>query len=199
MEGVLAPLLAEVASGEGAHVPWPPFVAPTLGVKHLTVAGLLERMSRDLALPRANPSNGAAGRVLDTGIEAQVHGPIDLERDVESLVVDPAFAETQTGDCLRELGRKYVFPLEWHCEFRLAVRNVPDEFRGPAISRLARRIMGEGVIDAAAIGAAQRSLRLRPEDWQGWGTHEDTLEHLKQLWHVLVHYGEPAVPTGVAA
>jgi hypothetical protein len=33
MECVLAPLLAEVASGEGAHVLWPPYVAPTLGVK----------------------------------------------------------------------------------------------------------------------------------------------------------------------
>jgi Protein of unknown function (DUF3626) len=154
--------------------------------------------SKDLALPRANPSNGAAGRVLDTGIEAQVHGPIDLERDVESLIVDPAFAETQTGDCLRELGREYAFPLEWHRGFRLAVRDVPDEFRGPGIPRIARRIMGEGVIDAAAIGAAQRSLRLRPEDWREWGTHGDTLEHLKQLWHVLVHYGEPAVPAADA-
>ena len=37
LECVLAPLLAEVAAGGRAHVPWPPFVAPTLGVKNLTV------------------------------------------------------------------------------------------------------------------------------------------------------------------
>lgn len=108
LEGVLAPLLAEVASGEGAKVPWPPFVAPTLGVENLTVSGLLERLSRDLVLPRAAPSSGSAGRVLDTGIEAQVQGPIDIERDVERVVIDPAFAGTQTGDCLKELCRKYA-------------------------------------------------------------------------------------------
>src|SRR5262249_13908784 len=73
MECVLAPLLAEVATGAGAQVPWPPFVAPTLGVANLTVPGLLDRLSRGLALPRANPSTGVAGRVLDTGVEAQVH------------------------------------------------------------------------------------------------------------------------------
>jgi hypothetical protein len=199
MECVFAPLLMEVASGEGAHVPWPPFVAPALGLKNLTIPVLLERISNDLAMPRANPSNGAAGRVLDTGIEAQVHGPIDLKRDVESLVADPAFAETETGDCLRELALKYDFPLEWHQGFRLAVRDVPEEFRGPAIPRLARRLMGDGVIDAAVIGAAQRSLRLYPEDWRDWGTQEDTLQHLRQLWHVLVHYGQPAVPRGATA
>lgn len=39
MACVLAPLFAEVASGGGAQVPWPPHVAPTLGVEHLTVPG----------------------------------------------------------------------------------------------------------------------------------------------------------------
>jgi hypothetical protein len=196
MECVLAPLLAEVASGEGAKVPWAPFVAPTLGVKNLTVSGLLERLSKDLALPWADPSSGSAGRVLDTGIEAQVHGPIDIERDVERLVVDPAFIGTPTGDCLKELCRTNAIPLEWHVGFRLAVRDVPDGFRGPAIPKLARRIAGDGVVDAAVIGAAQASLRFRPDDWRDCGSDEEIFQHLKQLWHVLVHYGEPANPSG---
>ncbi len=67
------------------------------------------------------------------------------------------------------LSRTYAFPLDWHCGFRLAVRDVPESFRGPAIPRLAQRIAGDGVVDAAVIGAAQRSLRLYPEDWQEWG------------------------------
>jgi hypothetical protein len=199
MECVLAPLLAEVASGEGAKVPWPPFVAPTLGVENLTVSGLLERLLKELPLPRADPSSGSAGRVLDTGIEAQVHGPIDIERDVERLVVDPSFDRTQTGDCLKELCRKYAIPLDWHVGFRLAVRDVPDEFRGPAIPSLARRIAGDGVVDASVIGAAQASLRFRPNEWRDSGPHEEILQHLKQLLHVLVHYGAPAVPSGAAA
>jgi len=40
--------------------------------------------------------------------------------------------------------------------------------------------------------------RLHPEDWREWGLHEDILQHLKQLWHVLVHYGEPVVRSGTA-
>lgn len=191
MEGVLVPLLAEVASGKGAPVPWPPFVAPTLGVKNLSVPGLLERLSKDLAQPRADPASGSAGRVLDSGIEAQVHGPIDVARDVERLVADPSFAGTPTGDCLSELCRKHAIALDWHVGFRLPVLDVPDDFRGPAIPKLARRVATNGVIDAAAIGAAQMSLRFRPGEWRHWGPPEETLQHLKQLWHVLVHYGAP--------
>lgn len=196
MECVLAPLLAEVARGEGVKVPWPPFVAPTLGVKNLTVSDLLERLSKELPLPRADPSSGLAGRVLDTGIEAQVHGPVDIARDVERLVVDSAFIGTETGHCLEELCQKYAVPLEWHVGFRLAAPDVPEEFRGPAIPKLARRIAGDGAVDAAVIGAAQVSLYTRPGDWRDCGPHQDVLQHLKQLWHVLVHYGAPANPRG---
>jgi len=192
MECVIAPLLAEIAGGKGAAVPWPPFAAPTLGVENLTVAGLLEYVSRELPLPRANPSPYPAGRTLDTGVEAQVHGPIDLRHDVELLVADPAFQRTPTGDALEKLSRTYAIPLAWHGGFRLPVRQVPVEFRGPAIPRLARRIAGDGMIDAAVIGAAAASLHSQPETWRDWGSHEDALQHLKQLWHVLVHYGVPA-------
>jgi len=80
--------------------------------------------------------------VLDTEIEAQVHGPVGLHEDVELLVTDPAFAETATGTILRDLSMRYEIPLQWHCGFRLQVREVPDNFRGPAMPRLARRIAG---------------------------------------------------------
>jgi hypothetical protein len=192
MEGVLAPLLDEIATGRGAAVPWPPFVAPTLGVDGLTIPRLLERISTDLALPRADPATGMAGRVLDTGIEAQVHGAIDIAHHVERIVADPSFAGTHTGDCLGALSRKYAVPLDWHVGFRLGVADVPADFRGPAIPRLAGRIAANGVVDAACIGAAQRSLRLRPHDWHAWGSPEEVVQHLKQLWHTLVHFGMAA-------
>ena len=60
--------------------------------------------------------------------------------------------------------------------------------------RLARRIAGEnGIIDAAVIGAAEASLYHHPDAWGDWGSRAEVLQHLKQLWHVLVHYGAPAV------
>jgi hypothetical protein len=191
MDAVMAALLAEIEAGGMASPPWPPYRAQTLGVAQLTIPGLLHILV-ELAQPRKDPATGNPGRVLDTEIEAQVHGPIDLHRDAELLVGDPSFAASATGAALRELAERYGIPLRWHCGFRLAVRDVPDDFRGPAMPRLARRIAGkDGTLDAAVIGRAAASLHDEPESWRDWGSREDTLQHLKQLWHVLVHYGSP--------
>jgi hypothetical protein len=119
MEGVLAPLLDEVSNGARARVPWPPFSAPTLGVENFTIHKLLERLPSELASPRPSRLIGAPGRVLDTGVEAQIHGPIDIAVDFERLVIDPSFNGTRTGDCMTEISRKYSIPLGVHCGFRL--------------------------------------------------------------------------------
>ena len=123
-----------------------------------------------------------------------MHGPIDLGHDVERLVADPSFIGTSTGQCLQEISRVYSVPLDWHGGFSLSVQEVPDDFRGPAVSKLARRIAAEGVLDAAAIGTAEASLHSEPDSWREWGTHDEILQHLKQLWHVLVHYGRQPYP-----
>jgi Protein of unknown function (DUF3626) len=189
MHGVMAALLAEIEEGGISTPPWPPFRAPTLGVPQLTVPRLLDILG-ELQQPRGDPAGEEAGRVLDTGIEAQVHGPVDLRRDVELLVADPAFAPTTTGTILRELAQRYQIPLRWHGGFRLAAREVPDDFRGAAMPRLARRIAGnDGTLDAAVIGSAAASLHQQPEAWRDLGSDAEALQHLKQLWHVLVHYG----------
>ena len=192
MHSVMAGLLTEIDEGGVATPEWPPFRAPTLGIPQLTIPQLLETL-RDLPQPRKDPADGEAGRVLDTQIEAQVHGPIDLHQDVELLVADPAFAATDIGSVLRQLAETYAIPLRWHCGFRLPVRDVPDDFRGPAMPRLAQRIAGNhGTLDAAVIGTAAASLHAQQDAWLDWGRPEEALQHLKQLWHVLVHYGVPA-------
>ena len=192
MDSVMVALFAEVEEGGMATPPWPPFRAPTLGVPNLTVSRLLDVL-KDLQQPRREPADAEPGRVLDTQIEAQVHGPVDLHQDVELLVADPAFAETAVGTILSELALKYAIPLRWHSGFRLPVRKVPDDFRGPAMPRLAQRIAGtDGMVDAVVIGQAEASLRNQPDAWRDWGSHAEALQHLKQLWHVLVHYGSPA-------
>lgn len=192
LDAVMAALFAEIEAGAVATPPWPPFRAPTLGVRNLTIASLLERV-KQLADPRPDPGDLIAGRVLDTQIEAQVHGPIDLHEDVELLVADPAFKGNATGDLLRQVASRCRIPVGWHQGFRLHVADVPPDFRGPEMPRLARRIAGDdGVIDAAVIGAAEASLHRQPESWRDCGSHTEVLQHLKQLWHVLVHYGGPA-------
>jgi len=168
---------------------WPPFRAPTLGVPRLTVSRFLKLVG-ELAQPRIDPADSTAGRVLDSGVEAQVHGPIELHEDAELLVADPSLQPAATGVILQELALKCEIPLRWHCGFRLRVREVPDNFRGPSMPHLARHIAGDdGTLDAAGIGAAASSLHKQPEAWREWGTPGEVLQQLKQLWHVLVHYG----------
>ena len=183
-----------VARGGETSVPWPPFVASTLGVSNPTVCGLLARLADELPLARLDPSGVPAGRVLDSCVEAHVHGSIDLRTDVEMLVMDPAFEGTPTGDLLSEAGRTYEFPIRWHCRFRMLAQDVPDDFRGPAMRPLARRISPNGVLDAAIIGPAEATVRERLDDWGDWGSRDEILQHLKQLWHVLVHYGSRVRP-----
>lgn len=192
MLSVMAALLREVASGEGAKVVWPPFVASTLGIENLTIPQLLDVLCRDLSLLPADPSTEKPGRVLDSCIEAQIHGSINLSLDVEHLILDPSFDGTPTGETLARISQKYEIPIQYHCGFQLPVHAVPDNFRGPVMPGLARRIAKDGLVNAAVIGAAEATLYFKPETWQDWGSYEEALQHLKQLWHVLVHYGGPA-------
>jgi hypothetical protein len=186
---VMAALLTEIENGAIATPDWPPFRAPTLGVPDLTVTRFYDLLKL-LRERRANPSPGEPGRVLDSGVEAQIHGSVRLDRDIEVLVADPAFAGTRIGQSLVELGDKYGFDLQWHCGFRLNVRDVPDDFRGPAMPKIAERIAGrDGSLDAAVVGKAAASLHHEPQQWSEWGGYFDVLRLFRQLWHVLVHFG----------
>ncbi len=185
----MAALLAEIENGGVATPDWPPYRAPTLGVPDITVSRFCDLLKL-LAEPRPDPSLGDPGRVLDTGVEAQIHGPLVLDRDVEALVADPAFADTPIGQSLVELAGQYGFDFQWHCGFRLPVRDVPDDFRGPATPKIAERIAGkDGDLDAAVIGRAAAEFHHDAQHWSEWGGYFDVLRLFRQLWHVLVHFG----------
>lgn len=159
------------------------------GVRDLTVSKLLMRLST-IANHRVNYA-AHYGRTLDDYIEAQIHGPIDLELDVQSLVADPSFQATETSEILELLCAKYNIDLDWHAGFKLRTSNIPSEFRGSKIPLLAQRIAGNGFLNTAMIGRAAVSLVQQPELWRDWGTYHETLQHIKQLWHTLAYYGQP--------
>lgn len=156
-----------------------------LGRAGVDVAMLCERL---LAGPKAAAERG---RSLDDYIEAQVHGEIRVPEDVEAIVADPSFRGTEIEAELLRLGA----PLTWHAGFELGAHEVPAELRGPRIPPLARRVAGMFAadrVDAALIGRAAASLHREPAAWQDWASAEETRQHLKQLWHVLVHLGRAA-------
>jgi hypothetical protein len=165
-----------------------------LGVGDLDVPTLLGELSKSGASRRSQASR-PPGRALDDYIEAQVHGPIDLARDVEALVVDPAFDATPTGEHLAAIASRYGIALRRHPGFVLHPSEVPSDFRGPRMPRLAERISNGAAFDAATLGRAAHSLRVEPETWQDWDSPAETWQHIKQIWHVLVRFGRARTQT----
>jgi hypothetical protein len=138
------------------------------------------------------------GRALDDYIEAQMHGLVRLGEDVEALVGDPSFRDTTIGLALEEVADRFGFVLTWHQGFELDADAVPANFRGPEVRAMAIRIareFGDGSksIDANTIGRAARRAVTDPGHFADHGDPALMLQHLKQLWHVLVAYGRPCL------
>lgn len=177
---ILSELLAEVFVRDYA-----------IGEMNLTPAKLIHHFNTELEKPFLNPEGKKAVRNLNHYIEAQVHGDISLREDVEVLVADPSFKNTDTGRNLQQLCKTYAIELYWHSGFQLSVDEVPPDFRGPSMPSLAKRIAHNGVIHAQRIGAAVFDLKRNPDAWSDRGTVDEALQELKLLWHVLVKYGKP--------
>jgi hypothetical protein len=114
---------------------------------------------------------------LDDYIEAHVHGPVSIENDVGALVLDPCYQGTEVEVAAELL----PCAIEWHDGFRLGVERMAEhqDFRGPEIVELGRRIAVGGRLDARIIGAAVATGRHDPQA-------------LKYVWHCVAKFGAPA-------
>ncbi|MFG3346076.1 DUF3626 domain-containing protein [Streptomyces sp. NPDC048018] len=133
--------------------------------------GVAERAAALIALASADDRDA-----LDDYIEAQVHGPVEIARDVEALVLDPSFRGTEVEAAARAL----PCPVEWHGGFRLSVeelRRRPD-FRGPEFVELGAAIAVDGWLDPRIVQEAAESGRHDRQD-------------VKRVWHLLARFGAP--------
>jgi hypothetical protein len=162
-----------------------------LGESGLNVPSLVRRLRNDLPFPLSEVALFPVARNLNHYIEAQVHGDVLLNQDVDAVVADPSFQGTDTGRVLRALCQRYELALHWHPGSQLSCDEVPRDFRGPTMPSLAEQVARSGWIDASAIGAAVRDLHANPDAWRDRGSYDDVLEELKLLWHVLVKHGSP--------
>ncbi|MCB5167733.1 DUF3626 domain-containing protein [Streptomyces bambusae] len=172
--------------------------APRFGSAHLRLtAGALARSTFCYPDSWLEPADfGTAARMglvglaladrqdaLDDYIEAQVHGPVRLDRDVEALVLDPS----HRGTPVEEAARRLPCPVEWHPGFRLTVDELRRHraYRGPAYVELGAEIAVDGVLDPRTIGEAAATGRHDPQA-------------LKKVWHCLARFGAPPTddPTG---
>jgi hypothetical protein len=112
---------------------------------------------------------------LDDYIEAHVHGPLRLAFDVEALVLDPCFRDTEVEVFARQL----PCPLEWHPGFRLHVDEMAQHpsFRGPEYVALGQLVAVDGWLTPAIHEMAVRTERHHPQD-------------LKKVWHYLARFGD---------
>lgn len=171
------------------------FTGSALGRAETTVGWLIDAILGDTGA--FEDAAVAQGRALDDYIEAQVHGPIDLAADGEAIMADPSFRDTDVGRILDEIALRYHLDLTWHRGFELDAADVPSEFRGQPVRDMAARIArehgdGSSRLHAEILGRAARSVVTDPGRWQDSGKSVETLQHIKQLWHVLVRYGGPA-------
>ncbi len=179
-DDILAALLAEVFNYDFA-----------LGEGNLTVPKLVQHLATNLESQDTLASDRDPARNSNHYIEAQVHGDVLLERDIDILVADPSFKATKIGETLENLCKYYHIALKWHAGFALPLEDVPSDFRGPTMPSLARRLTQGHYIDTSIIGAAAMDLKRNSEAWLDRGSAAETLQELKLLWHVLVKFGLP--------
>ncbi|WP_405527313.1 DUF3626 domain-containing protein [Streptomyces avidinii] len=111
---------------------------------------------------------------LDDYIEAQVHGPVQLQCHVEALVLDPCYQGTAVETAALVLG----CPVEWHPGFRLGVEELRRHpgYRGQEYVDLGTQIAVDGVLDPRIVGDAARA-----------GLHDP--QAVKKVWHYLARFG----------
>jgi hypothetical protein len=112
---------------------------------------------------------------LDDYIEAHVHGPICLAGDVEALVLDPCFRDTE----IEALAHELPCPVEWHAGFRLHVDALlkHPKYRGPQYVELGLALARDKHLTPAIIGQAAN-------------TGQYDLQDLKKVWHYLARFGD---------
>jgi hypothetical protein len=130
--------------------------------------GVLGRMG---ALPRFEENSEEP---LDDYIEAQVHGPVLMERDVEALVLDPCYRGTDVERAAAELR----VTVEWHYGLRLSIEVMAQHphYRGPEYVELGRVLARDGYLDARIVGEARATGAYDPQD-------------LKRVWHYIARFG----------
>jgi len=147
---------------------------------------------RLLDLVESGTDRPSASRDLDHYVEAQVHGTVDLARDVAAIVVDPSFVGSRVEADLRVASERFGFGLVWHEGSEVGPAEIPDHFRGPDIADLARRIVrDDGVVDAATIGRALEAFPFTPPKPAG-DPESSHLQQYKKLWHCCLALGGPA-------
>jgi len=170
--GVLAALFEQAAEGHGLS-------------RGLDVDTLLASIDGRWQAP-------TPARELDGYVEAQIHGGVSLQDDVDAIVLDPSFEATDVHHQLSEAAATFGFELRWHGGSELRASDVSPDVRGPTMPALAiQAARADGKLDAAALGRHARTITHTLPSPDGDPPDSD-LQQIKYLWHCLVLLGADA-------
>ena len=168
------------------------------------LAGLAEQALRGRLLDRPLGSDDllqvlegrrqspGASRNLDGYIEAQIHSGVSLGDDVAEIVLDPSFRHTSVERDLASAAERFGFDIRWHSGSELHVDDVPRDFRGPNMPRLAEQVArSDGIVDARSIGVTAARVPYDEPILLG-DPPAAPLQQLKYLWHTVLAHGRSA-------
>lgn len=119
-------------------------------------------------------ANNDTQDLLDSYIEAQIHGVISLKQDVECLVLDPAYKSSFIEEQANELN----IPIRWHSGYELSIDEMElyPNYRGEKFINIAREISVKNTINPKLLGIAVTQ--------QGYDEQD-----IKKVWHYLARFG----------
>ncbi|MEZ5375966.1 MAG: DUF3626 domain-containing protein [Acidimicrobiales bacterium] len=136
-------------------------------------------------------SDSLSARELDSYIEAQIHGSVDFERDVQAIVLDPSFRGSAVERDLTLASERFGFAIGWNEGSEVRPEQIPPEFRGGDMLDLARATARpDGLLDAAAIGTAIANVPFTAPSIEG-DPEASPRQRYKKLWHCCLKFGRP--------
>lgn len=108
--------------------------------------------------------------ILDNYIEAHVHGPLNIQDDVEAIVLDPSYRDTEIDKSAQRLGCK----VEWHDGFRL---------------QLDRLLANPSFRPRPALDAIDELNIRTPADIGVSRDHPLDYQTAKWVWHCVARFG----------
>ncbi len=151
-----------------------------LGEKNINVNDFLRLVNRLLLQATDLRTFRKSSKNLDFYVEAQIHGDILLDKDIDSLVVDFSYWGTDIANQFETLCEKYGIELIWNSGLELGTSEFPNNFRGAEVPYYAKKYGIEGKLNAYLIGRASKKMNREHDD----------LQMLKYLWHCIVRFGK---------
>ena len=129
------------------------------------------------------------GNVLDYGLEAQIHGTVDFDRDIDFMYIDQSYVGSVVHDLSEEISRRYKIYIKWIPERRVTVdkilHNCSDEELKLLLKELLK-ISPINYINAKILGYIRILLRDNKKHWLKYADETQWNRCLRKIWRMIL-------------